>query len=61
VVLRTESGEVSVGAARGVSATLDAGTTYGRINNALKNADGADAALNIHASTSYGDITARSL
>ncbi|KOG36666.1 DUF4097 family beta strand repeat-containing protein, partial [Streptomyces resistomycificus] len=30
VVLRTESGEVSVGAARGVSATLDAGTTYGR-------------------------------
>ncbi|KUN90412.1 hypothetical protein AQJ84_40140 [Streptomyces resistomycificus] len=61
VVLRTESGEVSVGAARGVSATLDAGTTYGRINNTLNNTDGADAALSIHASTSYGDITARSL
>ncbi|MFC9249729.1 DUF4097 family beta strand repeat-containing protein [Streptomyces sp. NPDC057136] len=61
VVLRTESGEVSVDAARGVSASLDAGTTYGRIHNALKNTDGAAADLNIHASTSYGDITARSL
>ncbi|MFD3652389.1 DUF4097 family beta strand repeat-containing protein [Streptomyces sp. NPDC058620] len=61
VVLRTESGEVSVGAARGVSASLDAGTAYGRIHNALKNTDGADAGLTIHASTSYGDITARSL
>ncbi|MCX4759457.1 DUF4097 family beta strand repeat-containing protein [Streptomyces sp. NBC_01275] len=60
VVLRTESGEVSVGAARGVSASLDAGTGYGRIHNALKNADGA-ADLNIHATTAYGDITARSL
>ncbi|MFE9688107.1 DUF4097 family beta strand repeat-containing protein [Streptomyces sp. NPDC006285] len=60
VTLRTESGEISVGAARGVSASLDGGTTYGRINNSLQNADGA-AALNIHATTSYGDITARSL
>ncbi|GAA0838732.1 DUF4097 family beta strand repeat-containing protein [Streptosporangium amethystogenes subsp. fukuiense] len=61
VVLRTESGEISIGAARGVSASLDAGTTYGRIHNALKNTDGADAALTIHATTAYGDITARSL
>ncbi|MFF3844849.1 DUF4097 family beta strand repeat-containing protein [Streptomyces sp. NPDC002328] len=61
VVLRTESGEVSVGAARGVSASLDAGTAYGRIDNALKNTDGAAAGLKIHATTSYGDITARSL
>ncbi|MFG2559292.1 DUF4097 family beta strand repeat-containing protein [Streptomyces sp. NPDC048496] len=61
VVLRTESGEVSVGAARGVSASLDAGTTYGRIHNALKNTDGAAAGLNIHATTAHGDITARSL
>ncbi|WP_406393139.1 DUF4097 family beta strand repeat-containing protein [Streptomyces sp. NBC_00887] len=60
VTLRTESGGISVGAARGVSASLDAGTAYGRIDNALKNTDGA-AALNIHATTSYGDITARSL
>ncbi|MET9387411.1 DUF4097 family beta strand repeat-containing protein [Streptomyces sp. NPDC002928] len=61
VVLRTESGEVSVGAAHGVSACLDAGTAYGRIHNALKNTDGAAASLNIHATTAYGDITARSL
>ncbi|MEU9009195.1 DUF4097 family beta strand repeat-containing protein [Streptomyces sp. NPDC048479] len=61
VVLRTESGEVSVGAARGVSASLDAGTAYGRIHNALKNTDGAAAGLNIHATTAYGDIAARSL
>ncbi|MET8336370.1 DUF4097 family beta strand repeat-containing protein [Streptosporangium canum] len=61
VVLRTEAGGISVGAARGVSAALDAGTSYGRIHNALKNTDGADAALTIHATTAYGDITARSL
>lgn len=61
VTLRTESGEISVGAARGVSALLDAGTAYGRIHNTLKNADGPDAALQIHATTSYGDITARSI
>jgi len=60
VVLRTEAGSISVGAAAGVSASLDAGTTYGRIHNALKNTEGA-ADLNIHATTAYGDITARSL
>ncbi|MYT68705.1 MULTISPECIES: DUF4097 family beta strand repeat-containing protein [unclassified Streptomyces] len=61
VTLRTESGDVSVGAARGVSATLDAGTSYGRITNTLRNADGGAAALTIHATTSYGNIAARSL
>ena len=61
VVLRTQAGDIQVGAAAGVSATLDAGTTYGRIHNALKNTDGATAALNIQASTAYGDITARSI
>ena len=60
VVLRTQAGDVSVGAAHGVSASLDAGTTYGRIHNALKNTEGA-AGLNIHATTAYGDIVARSL
>jgi len=60
VVLRTEAGDLSVGAAPGVSASLDAGTTYGRIHNALKNTEGA-AGLNIHATTAHGDITARSL
>ncbi|MFC9705144.1 DUF4097 family beta strand repeat-containing protein [Streptomyces sp. NPDC056943] len=61
VVLRTESGDLEVGAGRGVSATLDAGTAYGRIVNSLQNAEGSAAALNIHATTAHGDITARSL
>ncbi|PUB22296.1 putative adhesin [Promicromonospora sp. AC04] len=59
VVLRTQSGDISIAAAGGVSATLDAGTDYGRISNALKN-DGT-AGLDIRATTSHGDITARSL
>jgi DUF4097 and DUF4098 domain-containing protein YvlB len=61
VTLRTEHGDVSVGAAREASATLDAATSYGRIHNALNNTDGAAAGLNIHATTAHGDITARSL
>jgi Putative adhesin len=61
VVLCTQMGDVSVGAAAGVSASLDAGTTYGRIRNELKNTDGAAAGLNIHATTAYGDVVARSL
>jgi DUF4097 and DUF4098 domain-containing protein YvlB len=60
VVLRTEAGAISVDAAAGVSASLDAGTTYGRIHNALKNSEGT-ADLTIHATTAAGDITARSL
>ncbi|WP_329100979.1 DUF4097 family beta strand repeat-containing protein [Streptomyces sp. NBC_01439] len=60
VELTTQSGDITIGAARGVSATLDAGTAYGRIHNALNNTDGADAGLTIRATTSYGDITARS-
>ncbi|MEV4739475.1 DUF4097 family beta strand repeat-containing protein [Streptomyces sp. NPDC049555] len=59
LVLRTRSGDISVAAAAGVSAALDAETGYGRISNALKN-DGT-AALDIRATTPHGDITARSL
>jgi DUF4097 and DUF4098 domain-containing protein YvlB len=61
VVLTTQMGDVRVGAAHGVSASLDAGTGDGRIHNALKNVDGTAAGLNIRATTSRGDITARSL
>ena len=61
VTLRTQYGAISVGAAHGASASLDAGTSHGRISNALKNAEGAAAQLDIHATTSYGDITAHSL
>lgn len=60
VVLRTESGSVFVGAARGVSAALDAGTGHGRVHNSLQNTAGT-AELLIHATTAHGDITARSL
>jgi hypothetical protein len=59
VVLRTEAGDITVGAAAGVSATLDAGTTQGRVSNTLKN-DGT-IGLDIKATTVSGDITARSL
>ncbi|GGU03328.1 MULTISPECIES: DUF4097 family beta strand repeat-containing protein [Streptomyces] len=61
VTLRTEHGDITVGAARGTSASLDAGTTYGRIHNTLQNTDGANTGLNIHATTAYGNITARSI
>ncbi|MBF9067036.1 DUF4097 family beta strand repeat-containing protein [Streptacidiphilus fuscans] len=59
VVLRTEMGDITVGAAPGVSASLDAGTGHGRVSNALKN-DGTTA-LDIRATTGHGNITARSL
>ena len=61
VTLDTRHGAISVGAAPGVSASLDAGTAHGRVHNALKNADGAGAALTVRATSGYGDITARSL
>ncbi|AJC60552.1 DUF4097 family beta strand repeat-containing protein [Streptomyces sp. 769] len=59
VVLHTQAGDISIGAAGGVSAALDAGTAHGRVSNALKNDGTAD--LDIRATTSHGDITARSL
>lgn len=59
LVLRTDVGEIEVGAAPGVSASLDAGTTTGRIGNSLKNSEAAQ--LTIKATTTVGDIVARSL
>ncbi|MEW2393235.1 DUF4097 family beta strand repeat-containing protein [Streptomyces venezuelae] len=59
LALSTEQGDITVTAARGVSATLDAGTAYGRIDNALHHT-GAPA-LTIKATVAQGDITARSL
>jgi hypothetical protein len=61
VELRTDMGNLSIAAARGASATLDAGTSYGRIDNTLRNSDGAGAGLTIKATTSHGNITASSL
>lgn len=57
VKLTTQSGSITVASA--ASATLDAGTTHGRIDNTLKN-DGAPE-LAIHATTSHGDVVARGL
>ncbi|MGW3269530.1 DUF4097 family beta strand repeat-containing protein [Streptomyces sp. NPDC001056] len=59
LTLRTQSGDITVTAAAGVSAALDAGTTHGRVSNALTNNGTTE--LDIHATTSHGDITARSL
>ncbi|MFG1995578.1 DUF4097 family beta strand repeat-containing protein [Actinoplanes sp. NPDC048988] len=59
VVATTQAGSISIAAAQGVSASLDAGTGYGRVTNDLKN-DGS-AVLHINATTAYGDIVARSL
>ncbi|MFE4519087.1 DUF4097 family beta strand repeat-containing protein [Kitasatospora sp. NPDC056783] len=59
VELDTQSGSITVGAAAGVSAALSARTGHGRVNSSLRN-DGTTA-LDIRATTSQGDITARSL
>lgn len=59
LVLATQSGDISITAAAGVSASLGAGTTHGRITNALKNNGTIE--LDVHATTSKSDITARSL
>lgn len=59
VVHRTQAGDITVGAAAGVSASLDAATSLGRVSNSLRN-DGT-AGLSIHATAVPGDITARSL
>ena len=59
VELLTQSGNISVAAAPGVSAALNAGTGHGRVHNSLKN-DGSTE-LTINATTTHGDITARSL
>ncbi len=61
VVLSTKLGNITVDAAPGVSATLDAGTTLGRVSNTLKNTEGSTAPLTIHATTDLGNITAQSL
>ncbi|GAA1723492.1 DUF4097 family beta strand repeat-containing protein [Isoptericola hypogeus] len=59
VTASTQAGSVSIVAAAGVSATLDASTALGRISNSLQNSGTPE--LEIHATTALGDITARSL
>ncbi|MEU8525416.1 hypothetical protein AB0C77_07415 [Streptomyces sp. NPDC048629] len=59
VVLHTEHGNISIAAAAGASATLDAAPRNGRVSNALENH--GSPVLEITASSGYGDISARSL
>ena len=58
VELRTQTGAITLTAAAGISAVLDAGTTVGRIHNTLTST--GTAALKIKATTTVGDITAQS-
>jgi hypothetical protein len=58
LTLATQAGDITVTAAPGTSAALDAGTTMGRIHNTLTSTGHPD--LTIHATTTTGDITARS-
>ncbi|MFE5796916.1 DUF4097 family beta strand repeat-containing protein [Streptomyces sp. NPDC056503] len=60
VRLDTQAGSITIGAARSTTATLDAGTTLGRIANTLQNTHGTGTPLTIHATTALGDITAHS-
>ncbi|KQR17242.1 DUF4097 family beta strand repeat-containing protein [Cellulomonas sp. Leaf334] len=60
VVLSTQAGNISIGAATGVTASLDAGTSYGRVRNALTSTGGTPE-LQIHATTAYGDIAAHTV
>ncbi|MER5728393.1 DUF4097 family beta strand repeat-containing protein [Streptomyces sp. NPDC002138] len=59
VVLRTQHGDISIAAAPGASATLDADTRHGRVSNALKN--NGSPVLEIRATSGNGDISAHSL
>ncbi|GGL55912.1 hypothetical protein [Planomonospora parontospora] len=59
VAFEGAQGQIKVDEAAGVSASLNAGTGYGRIDNAL--ASNGAPELDIHATTAYGDIVARSL
>ncbi|WP_128979883.1 DUF4097 family beta strand repeat-containing protein [Streptomyces roseicoloratus] len=61
VDVTTRKGDITLGTAPGVSATLDAGTSCGRVDNGLRNGEGAAAPLTFRATTAYGDVTARSL
>jgi hypothetical protein len=59
LTLTTSAGDITVTTAPGTSATLNAGTTQGRVANTLKNNGTPE--LEIHATTTQGDITAKPL
>ncbi|GIH23300.1 hypothetical protein Aph01nite_16100 [Acrocarpospora phusangensis] len=57
--LSTSAGQIEVGVAEGVSAGLRATTTYGTLHDHRKKFDGPVNAVDIRATTSYGDIVVR--
>lgn len=63
VELKTAMGDVDVGIGTGAAAWLDVHTSFGRLHNSLENAnlapDQSGETVEVHAHTSYGDITVR--
>lgn len=54
--LANAAGGIQVGVAEGTAATVDADSTKGAVRNSLREVDGADDKLTIHARTRRGDI-----
>jgi hypothetical protein len=63
VTLHTSTGDLEIGVAAGTAARLDLKTGYGRVSNGLEDIgegpSGSDATVEVHAQTSFGDITVR--
>jgi putative adhesin len=63
VALQTATGDLELGVAAGTAAWLDLKTGHGRVDNALedigKGPEGSDRTVEVHAQTSFGDITVR--
>jgi hypothetical protein len=63
VSLHTASGDLEVGIAAGTAAWLDLKTGHGRVRNELQSVgqgpEESDRTVEVHASTSFGDITVR--
>jgi putative adhesin len=62
IVLGTPAGDLEIGVAEGTAAWLEMSTGHGDVYNLLENVTGpqeADNTVEVHARTSYGDITIR--
>jgi hypothetical protein len=60
VVVETGMGGLDIGIAEGTAAWLEAKTGFGHVRNLMDNAAGPDDAaetVQVHARTSFGDIT----
>jgi hypothetical protein len=63
VTLHTATGDLEIGIAEGIAAWLDVKTGYGRVHNSLdgvsQGPDKSEKTVEVHAHTSFGDITVR--